>query len=311
MTFLTYFRDAWGSIISNKLRSSLSMLGIVIGVSSVVIMMAIGAGVQQSIKKQMSSLINNNVSISTKGGFTTYTSDEVKGYVKAITLTAELADELEAAFVELSGAVTYGNTTLGMVKNDNNVSMGAFAGVPIDYVKKMDLTLEYGRDFDQSDFDTAAEVAIINKNTAESLFGANSYPIGEVITYNNKDYTVIGMLSDSSIMGQVYIPLATYWQRISGNQNISAITVKLAADADNTLWQGRINYFLLRKYNVAHLDLAGFSLSSTAAIGNVLDSTMAIFSVFLGAIGGISLLVGGIGVMNIMLVSVTERTREI
>jgi len=311
MTFLSYLKDAWSAIITNTLRSSLSMLGIVIGVSSVVIMMAIGAGVQESIKSQMSSLINNNVTITTKGGFTTYTDDDVKGYVKAITLTAELADEIESAFPSLSGAVTYGTTTMGQATNGNNRSMGSFAGVSIDYVRKMGLTLEYGRNFDQLDFDTAAEVAIINKNTSDSLFGAGNYPIGQEITYNNKEYTVIGMLSDSGIMGQVYIPLATYWQRISGNQDITAITVKLAAEEDNDLWQGRLNYFLLRKYNVSHLDLAGFSLSSTAAIGNVLESTMAIFSIFLGAIGGISLLVGGIGVMNIMLVSVTERTREI
>jgi len=281
MTFLSYLKDAWSSIIANKLRSALTMLGIVIGVSSVVIMMAVGVGVQQSMLKQMSSLINNNITISTRGGFTTYTNDDIKGYVKAITLTPELAEEIESAFPELSGAVTYGVTLMGMARNGNNSSMGAFAGVPIDYVRKMGLTLEYGRNFDQIDFDTAAEVAIINKNTSESLFGVGSYPIGEKVTYNNKDYTVIGMLSDSNIMGQVLIPLATYRQKVSGNRNITAITVKLAADADNTLWQGRINYFLLRKFDTKHLDLAGFSLSSTAAIGNVLESTMAIFTVFL------------------------------
>ena len=170
---------------------------------------------------------------------------------------------------------------MGMASNGNNRSIGSFAGVPVDYVKKMDFTLQYGRDFDQLDFDTAAEVAIINKNTAESLFGVGGYPIGEKVTYSSKEYTVIGMLSDSSIMGQVYIPITTYWQRIAGKKDISAITIKLAAEENNTLWQGRVNYFLLRKYNVKHLDLAGFSLSSTAAIGNVLESTMAIFSIFL------------------------------
>ena len=131
------------------------------------------------------------------------------------------------------------------------------------------------------------------------------------MTVNNKDYTIIGVLEDASIIGMVHIPLDTYRQRVAGNKDITAITVKLDANANNTERQGKIQYFLLRKYNVKHLDLAGFSLSSTAAVGDAIDSTMAIFNIFLAAIGGISLLVGGIGVMNIMLVSVTERTREI
>jgi putative ABC transport system permease protein len=118
-------------------------------------------------------------------------------------------------------------------------------------------------------------------------------------------------LDESSVLGMVYIPLTTYQKRVSGKSEISAITVKLNVDEDNALWQARIQYFLLRKYNVKHLDLAGFSLSSTAAIGGIIDSMMVMFQMLLGAIGGISLLVGGIGVMNIMLVSVTERTREI
>jgi putative ABC transport system permease protein len=310
MTFLSYFKDARGSIIANKLRSSLSMLGIVIGVASVIILMSIGAGAQQEIMNQMSSLINNNITISSQGGYTTYKSDEVKGYVKSITLTPELAEEIEAAFPELSGAVTYGATTMGAVSYGDNVSYSSFAGVPLDYIQKMGMSINLGSDFNQSDFDTAAEVAIVNKNIVDALF-RTTFPIGSKITYNNKEYTIIGTLEDSSIMGMVFIPMTTYWQRITGNTNISAITIKLKAEENNTQRQGKINYFLLRKYGVKHLDLAGFSLNSTAAIGDVIDSTMAVFNLLLGAIGGISLLVGGIGVMNIMLVSVTERTREI
>jgi putative ABC transport system permease protein len=155
----------------------------------------------------------------------------------------------------------------------------------------MEMTIELGSDFNQSDFDNASEVAIVNKNVIESLFRTTN-PIGQKISYNNKEYTVIGTLEDSSIMGMVFIPITTYWQRISGNTDISAIMIKLPAEENNALWIARVEYFLLRKYNVQHLDLAGFSLSSTASIGDTLDSTMAIFSIFLGAIGGISLLVG-------------------
>lgn len=310
MTFLTYLRDARTSIISNKLRSSLSMLWIIIGVSSVIILMAVGSGAQKWVMDQMASLINNNITLSTKGGYTVWTDEDTKGYVKSITLTPELAEDIENAFPQLSGAVTYGTTTMGMLSADNSSTFASFAGSPIDIISKMDLTMDYGSDFSQENFDKAESVAIVNKNVVETLFN-NAYSLGEKVTYNGKEYTIIGVLKDSSMFGQVYIPITTYWQRIAGNTNIDAITIKLAAEEDNALWQARIQYFLLRKYNVKHLDLAGFSLSSTAAIGDAIDSSMAIFNILLAAIGSISLLVGGIGVMNIMLVSVTERTREI
>ena len=103
MTFLSYLRDAISSIVSNKLRSALSMLGIIIGVSSVVVLMAVGAGAKQGILEQMSSLLNNNITIQSNGGYTQRTSEEINGYVKEISLTKELAEELETAFPELSG----------------------------------------------------------------------------------------------------------------------------------------------------------------------------------------------------------------
>jgi ABC-type antimicrobial peptide transport system permease subunit len=121
----------------------------VIGVSSVVIMLGFGAGVQQNMKKQMSSLINNNITITSQGGYTRYTNQDVKGYVKAITLTPELAKEIEESFSLLSGLVTYGINTMASVGYKNNVSMSSFAGVPIDYLQKMEFTLDRGRMFNQ------------------------------------------------------------------------------------------------------------------------------------------------------------------
>jgi ABC-type antimicrobial peptide transport system permease subunit len=166
------------------------MLGIVIGVSSVIVLMALGAGAQQGIMDQMGSLINNNISISTKGGTTVYTNDDVKGYVKAITLTPELADEIEQAFPQLSGAVTYGSTTIGNVANGNNSNMASFAGVPIDYFIKMQSAFSQGENFNASDFENSSDVAIINKNVVEMLF-TNKSPLGEKVTVSNRDYTVI------------------------------------------------------------------------------------------------------------------------
>lgn len=241
-----------------------------------------------------------------------WTDEEINGYVKAIEMTPELTEEIEAYFPQLSGSVTYGATTMGQIANEDQTSstMGIFGGVPIDYIDKMQQSLSYGSNFYQSDYDTVQDVAIVNKNVVESLFNG-AYAVGQKIVVSGREYTIIGVLDESSIMGQVTIPITTYQQRVSGNTNIDGITIKLSAEEDSDLWMQRIKYFLLRKYNIKHIDLAGFSLSSTAAIGDAIDSSMAIFNILLAAIGSISLLVGGIGVMNIMLVSVTERTREI
>lgn len=173
---------------------------------------------------------------------------------------------------------------------DNNSAISSFAGVPIDYLEKMAFTLDGGDNFRQSDFDNVESVAVVNKNVVDSLFPAGG-ALGHKITYNGKEYTIIGTLSDASIFGMVYIPITTYQQKISGNTDLSAITVRLNAEDNNPLWQARIQYFLLRKYNVKHLDLGGFSLQTTASMGDVIENSMAIFSILMGAIGGISLLV--------------------
>lgn len=310
MTFLAYLKDSRTTIVSNKMRSALSMLGIVIWISSVIILMALGKWAENAMMQQMASLINNNLTIQSQWWMTVWTSEEVNGYVKAIRITPELADEIEEFFPELSGRVTYGNTAIGQVQYGSKSSMSSFAGVPIDYLDKVDFTIDRWDTFYQSDFDNAEMVAIINKNVVDALFPTGN-PIWEKITYNSKEYTIIWTLEDASIIGMTYIPITTYWQKIAWNQDISALTVTLKAEDNNKLWQWRIEYFLLRKYGVSHLDLAGFTISSTASVGDTIANSMMIFTVLLAAIGGISLLVWGIGVMNIMLVSVTERTREI
>jgi hypothetical protein len=114
----------------------------------------------------------------------------VNGYTKAITLTPELAQEIEDNFTQLSGMITYGASTMGQVSNDDNSAMSSFAGVPMEYITKMGLTLDLGRLFDETDFSTTAEVAVVNKNVVDSLF-PNTYAIGQKITVNNKEYTVI------------------------------------------------------------------------------------------------------------------------
>ena len=311
MNFSTYIKDALWNLLSNKMRSFLSVLGIVIWLFSVIFLMSFWTWAQQWVKDQMASLITNNITITPNGWYTQRTNDDVHWYVKAITLTEDLIDELQYYFPELSGKVTYSNSALWNLKNaDNDSSMWQFLWVPTDYFDKMALDRNYWNKFSQNNIIKSENVAIVNKNIVDDLFD-DVYPIWEYVYYNNKKFRIIWVLDEESMFGQVFIPITTYQQKVDTSTKIWSITVILWYDDDVDERMNKIKYFLMRKYNIKHIDLAGFTVTSLSAIGDAIDKAMWIFTYLLAAIWSISLLVGWIWVMNIMLVSVTERTREI
>ncbi len=311
MNFSTYIKDALWNLLSNKMRSFLSVLGIVIWLFSVIFLMSFWTWAQQWVKDQMASLITNNITITPNGWYTQRTNDDVHWYVKAITLTEDLIDELQYYFPELSGKVTYSNSALWNLKNaDNDSSMWQFLWVPTDYFDKMALDRNYWNKFSQNNIIKSENVAIVNKNIVDDLFD-DVYPIWEYVYYNNKKFKIIWVLDEESMFGQVFIPISTYQQKVDTSTKIWSITVILWYDDDVDERMNKIKYFLMRKYNIKHIDLAGFTVTSLSAIGDAIDKAMWIFTYLLAAIWSISLLVGWIWVMNIMLVSVTERTREI
>ena len=311
MNFTTYIKDALWNLISNKMRSFLSILWIVIWLFAVIFLMSFGTWAQQWVKDQMASLITNNITITPNWWYTQWTDDDTHGYVKAITLTTDLIDEIQYYFPELSGKVTYSNSALWTIKNaDDDSAIGQILGVPIDYFDKMSLDRNYWDKFSEKNMAWNENVVIINKNAVDQLFD-DVYPIWEYIYYNNKKFKVIWVLNEENIFGQFFIPISTYQQKVDNSTKIWSITIILGYDDDVDEWMNKIKYFLMRKYNVKHIDLAWFSVTSLSAIWDAIDKAMWIFTYLLAAIGSISLLVGWIWVMNIMLVSVTERTREI
>ena len=293
------------------MRSFLSILWIVIWLFAVIFLMSFWTWAQQWVKDQMGSLITNNITITPNWWYTQRTDDDVHWYVKAITLTTDLVDEIEYYFPELSWKVTYSNSALWNLKNaDNDSTMWQFLWVPMDYIDKMSLDWNYWSQFSESNFNRNEDVVIINKNVVDELFD-DVYPIWEYLYYNNRKFKVIWVLNEESIFWQAFIPITTYQQKVDTSTKISSITIILWYDDDVNERQNKIKYFLMRKYNISHIDLAWFSISSLSAIGDAIDSAMSIFTYLLAAIGSVSLLVWWIWVMNIMLVSVTERTREI
>ena len=171
MTFSTYIKDALWNLLANKMRSFLSVLGIVIWLFSVIFLMSFGTWAQQWVKDQMWSLITNNITITPEGWYTQWTDDDIHWYVKAITLTTDLIDELQYYFPELSWRVTYSSSAFWMVKNEDDENlMWQFMWVPIDYIDKMSLDWKYGDKFSQKNMDRNEDVAIINKNTITYLY---------------------------------------------------------------------------------------------------------------------------------------------
>ena len=165
MNFATYIKDALSNLISNKMRSFLSILWIVIWLFAVIFLMSFWTWAQQWVKDQMGSLITNNITITPNWWYTQRNNDDVHWYVKAITLTTDLVDEIEYYFPELSWKVTYSNSALWNLKNaDNDSTMWQFLWVPIDYIDKMSLDWNYWSQFSQSNFDRNEDVVIINKN---------------------------------------------------------------------------------------------------------------------------------------------------
>ena len=304
-------KDARWNLVSNKLRSFLSVLWIVIWLFAVIFLMSFGTGAQQWVKDQMASLITNNITITPNWWYTQRTNEEVHWYVKPITLSTELIEEIQYYFPELSGKVTYNNYTLWNIKNeDNDSAMWQLMWVPEEYISAMNYKWNYGSKFSNSNFEKAEDVAIVNKNIIDTLF-KNEFLIGKYVYYNNKKFKIIWVLDEESMFGQIFIPITTYQQKVDSTTKIWNITVILSYDDNVTERENKLKYFLMRKYNIKHIDLAGFSVSSLSAIWDAIDDAMKIFTYLLAAIGSISLLVWWIGVMNIMLVSVTERTREI
>lgn len=260
----------------------------------------------------MASLITNNITITAQWGYSQWTDENIHWYVKAVNLTTDLAKDIEEAFPALEWKVTYSNYWMWNLYNEDwDTVMGTFTWIPQTYIEQMWYKWNYGSEFSQSNYDKAEKVVIINKNIVDKLF-EKTYPIGQTLYYNNEKYKVIWVLDEESVIWMAYIPITTYQYRVAWwSTKISNVTVILWVDDDVDDWMNKLKYFLLRKFNIKHIDLAGFSLSSAASIGTAIDDAMAIFTYLLAAIGSISLLVWWIWIMNIMLVSVTERTREI
>ena len=312
MTFYDIAHESWLSISGNKMRSFLTVLGIVIGIMAVVIMVAVGETVQQSITDQFSSLGTNTIMIRAgaaqsagvrTGNRMTLTMDDVK-YV------AQLPDVAAATPVENSSAqIVYGN------KNWSTSMVGAYPG----YATVQNIEMQYGSFFDTSAVKNASTYAVIGPDTAEEL-GLPKNPVGEIIRIRNTPMTVIGVTKakgDSSMGSQddmVIVPITTLKKRIAGSyfpNAVRMIALKLYPDADNNVATEQITALLRQRHKLKDSDADDFQITDMKQVMETMNTVSGYLTLLLIASAAVSLLVGSIGIMNMMLVSVAERTREI
>lgn len=313
MKWMNLLKVALKSLLKNKTRSLLTSLGIIIGVASVIIMVSIGEGAQASIEDQISSL-GTNLLIVFPGASQAHGVSRGAGSENRLTL--DDADKIaeEAKYIEaVSPVVSTGAQVIGGGNNWNT----SISGVSVDYLKIRDWELESGEFFTEKDVRSRRKVAVLGMTVAEELF-PDQDPIGEKIRIRNIPFTVIGVLSEKgqNIMGMdeddvILAPSTTVLYRLKGGRYINMMFVSAVSVEHMDAAEEEINYLLRKAHRIESGEEDDFIVRNQIDIIDMATSTSKTMTLLLGAIACVSLIVGGIGIMNIMLVSVTERTREI
>ena len=308
------FKIALRALANNKLRAFLTLLGIIIGVASVIAMLAIGQGSKRSIQQQISEMGSNMIMI--------HPGAEMRGGVRQDpsamqTLKLENYEKLSEECTYLSGISPNVSSSGQLVAGSNNYP-SSVSGVSIDYLNIRQLSVEQGEMFSENDIRTAAKVCVIGKTIVDNLFPDGSDPIGKVIRCNQIPMRVVGVLKSKGYnsMGQdqddvVLAPYTTVMKRLLAQTYLggifaSALTEDLTEEAVE-----EITSILRREHKLKATDDDDFTIRTQQELSSMLNTTTDLMTTLLACIAGISLVVGGIGIMNIMYVSVTERTREI
>jgi putative ABC transport system permease protein len=297
----------------NKMRSMLTALGIIIGVASVVAMVAVGNGAQARITSQVSALGQNLLTVfagSKKSGGV----NSGLGSASAITLAD--AEAIQREVPDVAAVSPEVSVTAQAIANGRNWSTTVVGESP-DYLKIRDWKLAAGSMFNQSDIRSAAKIAVIGSKTANELFGPLN-PVGQSVRIKNIPFTIVGLLeSKGAGMGganqddRILIPYTTAMKRLTGDRYLRSVNVEIRSADRMDIAQQQITSLLHQRHRLTSDQSDDFNIFNQKEIADTVNSISKIITLLLGSIAGISLVVGGIGIMNIMLVSVTERTREI
>lgn len=306
------FLMAWASLIANKLRSLLTMLGIIIGVAAVIALVSIGNGVKQDIENSISSL-GSNLLVVLPGAPRTPGARSSQGSMKSLKISDyEAIAKLEG--VKAASPMTNGSYVV-IYQNKNWTT--SVAGVNANFQDVNNWTMTSGRFFSDKNVQNRERVAVVGQTVVKNLF-ADEDPVGKEIRVKNIPFRVIGVLKSkgNGTMGNdqddtVLIPYTTSMERVEGIDYLRRVYVVAKDDGGIDRLQADIENLLRVRHNIKDTNLDDFNIQNMKSIMETVAQTTGTFTLFLGAVAAISLVVGGIGIMNIMLVSVTERTREI
>ncbi len=307
MTIIQMLLEAFESLVSNKLRSGLTMLGIVIGVAAVISMLAVGAGAQASIDSSINSIGSNLIFVTANGNAT---------HAKPLTTADAEAISANVPTASLVSAVLQGRSQVSISAKSTGTSVLA---VEPEYATLRNLNVTEGSFITPAFINQRAAVVVLGPTVAENLFGRTTNLVGQVVRLGSQPFRVIGVLESKGGSGfgnqddQVIIPLTTGQIRVmprTPRNQVDQVLIQASTPEEVNATGDAITHILQDRHHNASGE-EDFSILKQQDILDITASITGVLTIFLGGIGGISLLVGGIGIMNIMLVSVTERTREI
>lgn len=318
MTWSETFRSGWSAVRSHALRSTLTVLGILIGIAAVILTVGLGLGTQKDVSEDISSL-GSNLLIVTPGS-STDASGIRGGFGTSTTLTVDDADALadSPSTPDVSGVAPETSTSVSLENGDSNWTT-TVTGTTASWTDVRSRTLAVGEFFTEEDVASAADVIVLGSETADELFGRLNV-VGQQVTIDGTAYSVIGVLesagsSSSTNLDDIAVaPISTVGQQLIGGTTANAVsTVYIQAESADQLSAAyqEVESLLLNLHGITDFEDADFTIESQDALVETATSVYETLTILLTGVAALSLLVGGIGVMNIMLVSVTERTREI
>jgi putative ABC transport system permease protein len=309
------FQETFLALVVNKTRSGLTTLGIIIGIASVIAMIAIGQGAQGSIESNIQSLGSNLIIVRPgtqrgpgfqvsqgRGSAQTLTQADVDAIQQEISAVKAVAPEVDGRY-QVTAKGTNTNTQI--------------IGTTPSYTSVRNLEVADGNFFTDENITNGAKVAVLGPTTRDDLFGTDASVIGQTIKIKQIEFTIIGITKAKGGSGfgsqddQIYIPLTTAQRFLTGNSSVSSVSVQAVDQNSMTIMQNDITTLLLDRHHISDPTLADFSTLNQADIVATASSVTNTFTILLGSVAGISLIVGGIGIMNMMLTTVTERTKEI
>jgi putative ABC transport system permease protein len=310
-------RIAWSGITANKLRSGLTILGMTIGVASVIVLIAVGNGSSQAVQSRIQSLGTNVLIVMGSGGG--FRLGPRAGTGTSVSLTKQDAEALQNQSLApdvKSASPVVNVSAVTLVSGSSSYEPSSFVGTTPSYLGAHNYKIAEGSSFTEADVSAHKRVVVIGQSVVEELFSGQS-AVGQTIKVNGSNFEVLGVLAPKGTSGianeddVVMAPITTTQSTLSGVGPIDSITVQATSEASLNAAEAQVSTIIEERHKITDTAEPGFQVLNQGSLLETSNSTSGVFTTLLGEVAAISLLVGGIGVMNIMLVSVTERTREI